>query len=81
MTLRYEVMFRRERVPCHELEDFMKAREFKKVATRAILGKRLTIKEYVHGHYFQIGTCRLPATNIEDAISRYIACKSKEGAK
>lgn len=59
----------------------MKAREFKKVATRTILGKRLTIKEYVHGAYFQIASCRIPAANVEDAVAKYIAYMEKHNER
>lgn len=52
--------------------------ELKSLGTRTILGKRVTISEYKNVRYYRIGTCNIPAENVDEAVERYIACKTKE---
>jgi hypothetical protein len=60
----------------------MKNYEFRKIGTATIGSSRVVVKEYVHGGYFQIGRCRVPAKSKEEAIQK---CRdhlvAKEAAK
>lgn len=52
-----------------------------KLGTRVILGKRVTISEFKNVRFYRIGQCNIQASNVEDAISKYIACKEKNGQR
>jgi hypothetical protein len=60
----------------------MKTRSnIKPLGTRTILGRRVSIGEYINVRFYRIGTCNIQAADLETAVARYIECKSKEGAK
>lgn len=58
-----------------------KRSNIKSLGTRTILGKRVSIGEYINVRFYRIGNCNVQASDLETAISRYVKCKSKEGAK
>lgn len=60
----------------------MKTRSnIKHLGTRTILGKRVSVGEYINVRFYRIGNCNIQASDLETAIARYVECKSKEGAK
>jgi len=52
-----------------------------KLGTRTILGKRVTISEFKNVRYFRIGHCNIAASNVDEAIARYIACMEKHNER
>ena len=57
----------------------MKTRSnIKHLGTRTILGKRVSIGEYINVRFYRIGNCNIQAADLETAISKYIACKEKQ---
>ena len=50
----------------------------KHLGTRTILGKRVKISEFANVRFYRIGQCNIQASTIDEAIEKYIACKTRE---
>ncbi len=49
----------------------------KPLGTRTILGKRVKISEFTNVRFYRIGQCNIQAATLDEAIERYIACKTR----
>ena len=50
----------------------------KPLGTRTILGKRVKSSEFANVRFYRIGQCNIQASTIDEAIEKYIACKTRE---
>lgn len=55
----------------------MKRNDYKPLGTRTINDKRVKVAEHKHINYFRIGTCNIPAMNLDAAIAKYVECQER----
>lgn len=55
----------------------MKRNDYKRIGTRTINGKRVAVAEHKDINYFRIGTCNIPAENLDAAIAKYVECQER----
>ncbi len=53
----------------------MKRNDYKRIGSRTIDGKRVTVSEHKDLAYWRLGQCNIPAKTLDEAIEKFKKCK------
>lgn len=51
--------------------------DFKHLKTVTINGKRVTVRESQTTRFFKIGSCKIPAKSVDEAVRKFTECQAK----